>query len=282
MKKLYPLFILLLITSLSYGQVFITEIADPNDDSSVRYIELYNAGATAVDLSTGWKLEKFLNGATEITTHTVNLTGTIAPNGFYILARGATDTAFFDTFGFAPDQWEGSDALADQPTSNGDDVIQLVNGATLVDIYGVIGTDGTGEAWEFEDGRAARKSTVTSNNTSFTIGEWDIDSDQPSGNGPQDTTDSFDPGVWAGTLSIDSFEQFAIKVFPNPVNNGFVNIESETANDLSIELFDINGRRVLQTNLTSDLLNVTDIKSGLYLLKISSNDKASISKLIIQ
>ncbi|MGK0378528.1 MAG: hypothetical protein ACJA1Z_002343, partial [Patiriisocius sp.] len=200
MKKLYFLLLTILMSFASFGQVFITEIGDPNDTSAIRFIELYNAGDTDVDLSTGWKLEKYLNDAAAITTHSVSLTGTIISKGFYILAVGVEDTRFNDEFGFPPNQWEGSDELANQTMSNGDDPIQLVNGSTIVDLYGVPGTDGTDEPWEFQDGRAARKSTVTAGNTTFNISEWEIDSDQPTGNGAQNVADGrLNPGAWAGT-----------------------------------------------------------------------------------
>jgi hypothetical protein len=200
MRKFYFLVLTILMSFASFGQVFITEIGDPNDTSAIRFIELYNAGATDVDLSTGWKLEKYLNDATVITTHSVSLTGTITSKGFYILAVGAEDSNFNDAFGFPPNQWEGSDEVANQTMSNGDDPIQLLNGSTLVDLYGVIGTDGTDEPWEFQDGRAARKSTVIAGSTTFNINEWEIDSDQPTGNGAQNVADGrLNPGAWAGT-----------------------------------------------------------------------------------
>jgi hypothetical protein len=200
MKKLYFLLLTILMSFASFGQVFITEIGDPNDTSAIRFIELYNAGDTDVDLSTGWKLEKYLNDAAAITTHSVSLTGTIISKGFYILAVGVEDTRFNDEFGFPPNQWEGSDELANQTMSNGDDPIQLVNGSTIVDLYGVPGTDGTDEPWEFQDGRAARKSTVTAASATFDINEWEIDSDQPTGYGAQNVADGrLNPGAWAGT-----------------------------------------------------------------------------------
>ena len=52
MKKNYVLTLLLtlFISGLSFGQVFITELADPNNNANARYIELYNSGESSVDL----------------------------------------------------------------------------------------------------------------------------------------------------------------------------------------------------------------------------------------
>ena len=44
MKKLITLLLFPLI-SFSQGGVMITEIADPNDNASARYVEIYNSGS---------------------------------------------------------------------------------------------------------------------------------------------------------------------------------------------------------------------------------------------
>ena len=64
MKKNYFLTLLLtlFISGLSFGQVIITEIADPNGTvpSSARYIEIYNPTNSAVDL-VGWSIKRWTN-----------------------------------------------------------------------------------------------------------------------------------------------------------------------------------------------------------------------------
>jgi len=78
MKKIYILLLTLTITSLSFGQVFITEIADPNNNANARFIELYNAGTTDVDFTegNGWQIDKYLNGNSGVNL-SLDLTGTI-------------------------------------------------------------------------------------------------------------------------------------------------------------------------------------------------------------
>ncbi|MHC4093923.1 MAG: lamin tail domain-containing protein, partial [Planctomycetota bacterium] len=93
-------------------------------------------------------------------------------------ALGVT-SVFFDTYGFAPDFFVG-------PFTNGDDVLALFladgtgpNGeatgdgsdATLVDVYGVIGVDGTGEVWEYTDGYSYRYGGASATPT-FDVNEW--------------------------------------------------------------------------------------------------------------
>ncbi len=195
MKKLYLLLITLLMTTVSFAQVFITELADPNDNADARYIELYNAGPSVVDLST-WRIDKYTNASATV-SQTLALTGTIPSGGFYIIATGPSDSVIFDTWGVTPNQWDP--VANDVAGSNGDDNLELYSGTTLIDQFGVPGVDGTATNHEFEDGRAERRASVTTGNATWDVAEWDIDSDAGTGAGPQNVADSFDPGAWVGT-----------------------------------------------------------------------------------
>ncbi len=200
MKQFYILLITLLLSSIGFGQVFITEIADPNNDATARYVELYNSGASSVDLST-WALRRWTNeNATPQSDE--SLSGVIAPNGFIIFA--VNSTAFWSAF----PSFSGAvvDMNSGGPTdSNGDDNIALINDSnTIVDIFGVPGEDGSGTNHEFEDGRAERKATVTNGNATYTFAEWNIWNDTGSAgttNDPQDAPSDFDPGEWIGFTS---------------------------------------------------------------------------------
>lgn len=204
MKKIYFLFTLL-ISAASFGQVFITELADPNDNPDARYIELYNAGVSAVDLN-NWRIDKYTNASATV-SQTLTLTGTIPAGGFYIIATGPMDTAVFDAWGVTPDQWDpGANDVAG---SNGDDNLELYNASnTLIDQFGVPGEDGTGTCHEFEDGRAERVASVTSGNPTWDESEWNVWADSAAA-GPctnhtstlQNVADSFDPGAWIGTAT---------------------------------------------------------------------------------
>ena len=51
MKQFYTLIFSLVMTTLSFGQVIITEIADPVDNIDARFVEIYNIGTTGFDLT---------------------------------------------------------------------------------------------------------------------------------------------------------------------------------------------------------------------------------------
>jgi hypothetical protein len=83
------------------------------------------------------------------------------------------------------------------------------------------------------------------------------------------------------------FEQFdvlnSIKVYPNPATS-ILNIKVE--NNLSIdtvEIYSILGSKVLSTNkLEADQLNVSELNSGMYVLRIVSGADAFTKKIIIE
>jgi hypothetical protein len=246
MKKLYFLFLMSLITSTSFSQVFITEIADPDNNLNARFIELYNAGPTAVDFTegNGWQIDKYTNASGTVSL-TLNLTGTIPAGGFYIIAYDIVPGTFNSVYGFAPDQL---DAVTDGVTgSNGDDDLVLVDGTdAIVDFFGVPAVDNTGTCAEYEDGRAERSPSVTMGNPTFDESEWNVWADSAASGCTnftvqvQNAPASFDPGAWIGTAT-------------GPV----VTIDSDIT---GLDYFEGNGPSAEQTfsvsgiNLTTDLI----------------------------
>jgi predicted extracellular nuclease len=76
-------------------------------------------------------------------------------------------TAFNDFFGFMPDYTDGS-----APSVNGDDAIELFENGVVIDTFGDINTDGTGEPWEYLDGWTYRVSGTEADGTIFNIANW--------------------------------------------------------------------------------------------------------------
>jgi hypothetical protein len=73
-------------------------------------------------------------------------------------------TAFF---GFAPDYTD-----ANAPNINGDDAIELFMNGSVVDVFGDINVDGTGEPWEHLDGWAYRVDETGPDGTTFVLANW--------------------------------------------------------------------------------------------------------------
>ena len=213
MKHFYFLLFTFFALNLSFGQVIITELADPNNDANARFVEIYNISNSDVDL-TGWELRRWTNGNSTPQTSGVDLSsiGSLASGAFAVIANNAN---FQNVYGFAPDIIAGTGGAAD---SNGDDQIALYDPAdNTIDFFGVIGEDGSNTCHEFEDGRAERIASVTSGTSTWNEAEWNVWSDGSSASGctnhnsnsARTAPDDFDPGSWIGasattTISISS------------------------------------------------------------------------------
>lgn len=83
-----------------------------------------------------------------------------------------------------------------------------------------------------------------------------------------------------GTLNTESFAKNNFTVFPNPVSD-IVNISN--FNNLEITnsvITDINGRIVKQVNTAVESINVGDLSSGVYFLKITTTEGTGVSKFV--
>ncbi|MFV8368522.1 T9SS type A sorting domain-containing protein [Flavobacterium sp. LB2R40] len=73
-----------------------------------------------------------------------------------------------------------------------------------------------------------------------------------------------------------------LSLYPNPVNNGKVYISTKNDLDKEIIIFDVLGKKVLQTMLSSRELNVSNLTSGVYIIKINEKEASATRKLIIR
>ena len=73
-----------------------------------------------------------------------------------------------------------------------------------------------------------------------------------------------------------------LNLYPNPVSNGKVYITSKNDSDKEVQIFDVLGKKVLQTMLSSKELNVSNLSPGVYIIKIKDNEASSTRKLIIR
>ena len=86
----------------------------------------------------------------------------------------------------------------------------------------------------------------------------------------------------AAPLSLNNFNANAFSVFPNPTQTGFVTIRSSIGEDINVEVFNILGKQVKNEALTNNTLSVSDLKSGVYILKITQNNTTTTKKLVIK
>ncbi len=153
------LFLNIALASASFAQsVLISEIADPRlNYQSDRFIEIYNAGPSAVDLS-GWSIVAVGNGADIFTW---SLSGLIQP-GDALVAGDQTLTVPFPV-DFAAESWSTSNGTWNGKVGDG---AKLIDGSSTIVDYVVV--DGT----RFENADYVRDGSVTIPNTTYNPTEW--------------------------------------------------------------------------------------------------------------
>jgi predicted extracellular nuclease len=114
--------------------------------------------------------------------------------GEYIYIATET-TEFTNFFGFSPDDTSAAASI------NGDDAIELFFNGNVVDIFGEINVDGTGQPWEYLDGWAYRVPGTGPDGTTFNVSNWTFSSpnalDGESSNGSAATP--FPLGSYSGS-----------------------------------------------------------------------------------
>lgn len=166
MKKNY-FFTLLLTFSFaiaSFGQdLIITGVYDgPLSGGTPKGIELYVLNDIS-DLSAYGVGSANNGGGSDGEEYTFPNDAVTAGSFIYVTANL---TEFNSFFGFDANYDAGS-AMG----INGDDAVELFKDSSVIDTFGDINTDGTGEPWDHVDGWASRKSGSTPSAT-FNLSEW--------------------------------------------------------------------------------------------------------------
>jgi hypothetical protein len=153
--------------------LMISKVADPENNVNARFVQLYNASGSLINFGTEtWYLSRQANGS-PTSWGDLQLTGSITNGGIFLIGYGGDNTNFYNAYGFNPDMASG------HITGNGDDGYFLFydgdhSSGTLVDAYGVIDQDGSGQPWEYENSKAVRNAGTTEPNTTWTASEWTI------------------------------------------------------------------------------------------------------------
>ena len=171
--------LLLVGAGTAQASIIISEYVEGSSNNKA--IELFNTGATTVDLDDGQFVIQFYSNGNSTPSTTIDLVGTIAPNGAFVLADDGA------VLGILPDQTSTSSFF------NGDDAVVLRQGGSsgsILDVIGQVGFD-PGDEWESglvstKDSTLRRKPTILSGDTN--------------------PNDSFDPSVqWIGYAQ-DTFD----------------------------------------------------------------------------
>ena len=73
-----------------------------------------------------------------------------------------------------------------------------------------------------------------------------------------------------------------LSVYPNPVTNGNLYITTDNNSTKSVVIYDILGKVVVRTTVTSQPVNVSALNGGVYVVKITEDGKTATRKLVIR
>ena len=85
----------------------------------------------------------------------------------------------------------------------------------------------------------------------------------------------------AVTLGTSDFKQDQFKLYPNPTSTGFVNIVSRYGETINARVFDILGKQVINSTVTNNKLDVSNLNTGVYIIRLTQNNSTVTKKLII-
>jgi hypothetical protein len=73
-----------------------------------------------------------------------------------------------------------------------------------------------------------------------------------------------------------------LNFYPNPVSNGKIYVTSKSGLDKEVVIFDVLGKLVLQTTITTKELNISALSPGVYIIKFKEGEATTTRKLIIK
>ena len=168
---------------------------------------------------------------------------------------------------------------------NGDDAIELFESGQVIDVFGIIDCDPNAGSspcpeWEYTDGWAYRNTGTGTDGSTFVLANWSF-----SGVGQLDGTlnnNSTSPYPSGNLLSVNQAFNIDFSIYPNPTNTGNVTITSTNNDVMDVQVFDVLGKQVINQRLTNNNLDVSNLRSGLYIVKINQNNASVTKKLVIK
>jgi len=263
MIKNYLIAFALMLFNFGFAQsVFINELhydnsgADQNEGVEI-------AGPAGTDLST-YKIELY-NGADGTVYATMNLSGVI-PN-----QQNNFGTIWFAHAGI----------------QNGPDGLALINGITVIQFLSYEGsfvaTAGTANGMTSTN-LPVSESTATAVGSSLQLEGTGQNYTDFSWGGPrassQDLVNQFE--TFSATLAVNKENEVFFSVFPNPVRNGILTIQSQSNTLKNISIYDVIGKQVYQKSTTSNQINIGNLKTGLYFVRVQQDGKVAAKKLVVE
>ena len=91
------------------------------------------------------------------------------------------------------------------------------------------------------------------------------------------------PGVFApGVLSTKKNQLEGFSIYPNPTFLGYVHLTNNNKAKVQASVFNLLGKQVLSETIINNTLDVSNLKSGIYVIKVAQGGATSTQKLVIK
>lgn len=81
---------------------------------------------------------------------------------------------------------------------------------------------------------------------------------------------------------INQISRDGLKFYPNPVTEGYLNFIGSSNSVKQVEIYDVVGKRVFNANTSINRLDVTNLNSGVYVIKVTDDKVTATSGLVIK
>ena len=89
--------------------------------------------------------------------------------------------------------------------------------------------------------------------------------------------------TFADVLKSSSFDNIAgLSIYPNPVSNGTLYINTDANDERNVAIFDVLGKQVVNVTTSNTAINVANLNGGVYIVKVTENGKTATRKLVIK
>lgn len=258
-------------TCANPGDIFISEVMrNPAavSDGNGEYFEVYNNTSSDIDMI-GWVIK---DDASSSESHTITSSAVVPMGGYFVFVINGNSAENGGITGAY--SYDGDISLGN---SNPDGIIIECSGTVIDQVIfdGTFPPATSGNAMELSNTLLARFNNLDNDNGA----NWGL---VPAGN-TYGAGDLGTPGAAnAFALSTDNFEVNKFSIFPNPTNTGEVNISSVNATPITVTVFDILGKQVKNATISNNRLDVSNLKSGIYLLRLTQDGATSTKKLVIR
>ncbi|SRX52282.1 T9SS type A sorting domain-containing protein [Aequorivita sp. CIP111184] len=264
----------LLFYTISFSQIHINEVdVDQTGTDVSEFVEILS---DSPNFSLEGYIVVFYNGSDDESYKRVDLTGYVTDSeGFFIIGSSATPGVDI-SIGTSNTIQNGPDAIAIYQ----DEVSNFPNGTpvtnvNLIDAI-VYGTN------DDDDPELLAGLDQTVQYDEDLNGNKDTESIQSDGAGGFCVIAPTLRATNACILSVGESKADVFKIYPNPASNGYLYINSKLSGVKNVSIFDVLGKQVLKTVLNGDRLDVSSLKSGVYILKIEQERTSSTKKMVLK